>query len=205
MRASSAWCCTATVEHGQIVGWAECNESHHVPIVHCGTRCTRPTLLSIKPRTGDHHETSNLVVFHFRVRSRPPGGRQSGFSRLGSGHPSLPKAGHGHATNRRRQALPGLGGRTEQQQRHEPRVHETALAQARRRQAQLRLGGRFLGPDRTGGGQVRLPRAGRCDPRSTQSQPAAGAPLVRDLEERAFELPARLGEEGLRALPAPRW
>ena len=34
------------------------------------------------------------------------------------------------------------------------------------------------------------------------SQPASGASMVRKLEERSVQLPARLGEEGLRALPA---
>jgi hypothetical protein len=64
------------------------------------------------------------------------------------------------------------------------------------------LAGVFLGPDRTTGRKVRLQRAGRRDPGCTQSQPASRAVMVRNLEERSVQLPARLGEEGLRAVPA---
>ena len=69
-------------------------------------------------------------------------------------------------------------------------------------QNQHRPGGRFLEPDRTAGREVRLQRAGRRDPGCTESQPASRAFVVRELEERSVQLPARLGEEGLRAVPA---
>ena len=69
-------------------------------------------------------------------------------------------------------------------------------------QTQHRPGGRFLGPDRATGRQVRFQRAGRHDPGCAESQPASRAAVVRKLEERYVQLPARLGEEGLRAVPA---
>ena len=130
------------------------------------------------------------------------GPRQTGLDRLRFGHPSLAEAGDGHPTDRRWQAVPGAGRGTAQQQRHQPGVHEAAMGQDGRLQTQHRFGGRFLGPDRTPGGQIRLQRAGWSDPRRAQSQPASRAPMVRNLEERPVQLPARLGEEGLRPLPA---
>ena len=52
------------------------------------------------------------------------------------------------------------------------------------------------------GREVRLQRAGRRDPGRAESQPASRAFVVRKLEERPVQLPARLGEEGFRAVPA---
>ena len=123
--------------------------------------------------------------------------RSHWLSRLCRGYPSLAEAGDGHPTDRRRQAVSGAGRGTAQQQRHQSRVHEAGLAQARGGQAQHRPGGRFLEPDRTAGREVRLQRAGRRDPGCAEPQPASRASMVRKLEERSLQLPARLGEEGL--------
>ena len=51
-------------------------------------------------------------------------------------------------------------------------------------------------------GKFDFTRAGRRHPGSAEPQPASRAALVRKLEERPVQLPARLGEEGLRAVPA---
>ena len=61
------------------------------------------------------------------------GRSQRQFDAFRFGHPSLAEAGYGHPTDRGRQAVPGAGGRIAQQQRHQPRIHEGGVAQARRR------------------------------------------------------------------------
>jgi len=68
-------------------------------------------------------------------------------------------------------------------------------------QTQHRSGGRFLEPDRAAGREVRLQRPGRLDPGRAEPQHASRAVVVRNLEERSLQLPARLGEEEFRALP----
>ena len=108
---------------------------------------------------GDHHESAESVWLHPRLQSRLD--RRRVLHQLGLvGHPSPAKAGDGHSTDGRWQAVPGIGGRTGQQQRHQRRVHEAGVAHTRRSQIQHHPGGRFLGPDRAAGRQVRFQRAG---------------------------------------------
>ena len=152
-----------------------------------------------------HHATSDYVLRHSRVLTRPRCGASeepSGPNHRRYGNPSFAKAGDRHSVDCGRQAVPVAGGRIGQQHPHQPRVHEAGVAHAYQDQAQQRPGGRFLGPHRTAGRQVRLQCAGRCDSGRQGQQPAPCALVVRKLEERRVHLRARLGEARLQAVPA---
>src|SRR5271157_2007727 len=98
----------------------------------------RPWRLGVYSKS-ENHEISNFVLRHTHVLSRPrrgPEQRQTGPSHLCSRHPSLAEKGYRHPIDRGRQAVPGAVRRTAQQQRHQPRVYEAGMAQARRDQTQ---------------------------------------------------------------------
>ena len=150
--------------------------------------------------TRANNETDNDCRFRgglLRHRDRGRGLRADRF-----GHSPPPETGNRNAVDRGGKAVPRACRRTGQQHRHQPGEYATHLAAAGGRQPQLRAGGRIVGASGTRGRQIRV-HSGRWSHSGSQAQSSeAGFPVVRKLEERAFELRSLLGEEGLPTVPA---